>query len=126
MSRRVLDVLVAMPEHQRFIRGMVAWIGFRQVPVTYQRDRRYAGVSKYPLRKMVTFAVDAITGFSITPLRASLHFATIFLMFAMALIAYVLFSWAFLEAVPGWTSMFLGMLVFASVQLLSLAIIGEY
>jgi dolichol-phosphate mannosyltransferase len=126
LSRRVLDVLLAMPEHQRFIRGMVAWIGFRQVPFAYQRDKRYAGMSKYPLRKMLIFAVDAITGFSIAPLRASLHFATVFLVFAIVLIAYVLVSWAFLDAIPGWTSMFLGMLVFGSIQLFSLAIIGEY
>lgn len=126
MSRRVLDVLLSMPEHQRFIRGMVAWIGFRQVACTYHRDKRYAGVSKYPLRKMLTFAADAITGFSIAPLRASLHFALLFLMIAAFLIAYVVISWAFLGAVHGWTSMFLGMLLFSSIQLLSLAVIGEY
>src|SRR5487761_2620795 len=58
-----------MPEHHRFIRGMVSWIGLRQVPILYDRDARYAGETKYPLRKMIRFALDAITGFSVAPLR---------------------------------------------------------
>jgi len=126
MSRRVLDTLLAMPECQRFIRGMVAWIGFRQVPLHYSRDKRFAGETKYPLRKMLAFAIDAITGFSILPLRISLYLASLFIGFAGLLMTYVLFSWLYLGAVPGWTSQFLGMLIFASVQLFSLAVIGEY
>jgi glycosyltransferase involved in cell wall biosynthesis len=126
MNRRVLDALLAMPEQHRFIRGMVAWIGFRQVPIHYRRAQRFAGETKYPLRKMLKFAVDAITGFSITPLRLSLYLALGFLGVAAALAVYVVCSWLFFGAVRGWTSMFLGMLVFASVQLFSLAIIGEY
>jgi glycosyltransferase involved in cell wall biosynthesis len=73
MRRPVLQALLAMPEQQRFIRGMVAWIGFRQVPLEYRRDRRLAGETEYPQRKMLTFAIDAITGFSIVPLRISLY-----------------------------------------------------
>jgi dolichol-phosphate mannosyltransferase len=126
MSRRVLDTLLAMPECQRFIRGMVAWIGFRQVPLHYYRDKRFAGETKYPLHKMLTFAVDAITGFSILPLRISLYLASLFIGFAGLLMIYVLSSWLYLGAVPGWTSQFMGMLIFASVQLFSLAVIGEY
>ena len=126
ISRRVLDALLAMPEQQRFIRGMVAWIGFRQVPLEYRRDRRFAGETKYPLRKMLTFALDAITGFSTMPLRISLYIASILLVIALLLIIFVFFSWLYLGTVPGWTSIFLGMLVFASVQLFSLAVIGEY
>jgi glycosyltransferase involved in cell wall biosynthesis len=64
MSRRALDALLAMPEQARFIRGMVAWIGFRQVPFRYDRQERFAGETKYPLRKMMRFALDALTGFS--------------------------------------------------------------
>jgi dolichol-phosphate mannosyltransferase len=126
MRRPVLDALLAMPEQQRFIRGMVAWIGFRQVPLEYRRDRRFAGETKYPLRKMVTFAIDAVTGFSISPLRMCFYAACFFLLFALVTIIYVLISWLYLGAVRGWTSMFLGMLIFAAVQLFSLAIIGEY
>jgi dolichol-phosphate mannosyltransferase len=126
MSRRVADALLAMPEYQRFIRGMVAWIGFRQVPLRYHRDKRFAGDTKYPLAKMITFALDAITGFSTVPLRASIYLALLFVGLAGLLVIYVLFSWVYLGVVAGWTSMFLGMLIFASVQLFSLGIIGEY
>ncbi len=126
MSRQVLDALLSMPEQQRFIRGMVAWIGFRQVPLQYHRDKRFAGKTKYSLRKMLTFAIDAITGFSTTPLRVSLYIAAAFAIFAVLLMIFVLFSWVFLGTVQGWTSILLGMLIFSSVQLLALAVIGEY
>jgi polyisoprenyl-phosphate glycosyltransferase len=126
MRRPVLEALLAMPEQQRFIRGMVAWIGFRQVPLEYRRDRRFAGETKYPLRKMLTFAIDAITGFSIAPLRISFYVACFFLLFALVTIIYVLISWLYLGPVPGWTSIFLTVLILSSVQLFSLAVIGEY
>jgi dolichol-phosphate mannosyltransferase len=126
MRRPVLDALLAMPEQQRFIRGMVAWLGFRQVPLEYRRDRRFAGQTKYPFRKMLAFAVDAITSFSIMPLRISLYVASLFLLFAFLIVMYVLISWLYLSPVPGWTSIFLSMLIFGSVQLFCLAIIGEY
>jgi glycosyltransferase involved in cell wall biosynthesis len=104
MRRPVLDALLAMPEQQRFIRGMVAWIGFRQVPLEYRRDRRFAGETKYPLRKMLAFAIDAITGFSIAPLRISLYVACFFLWLALLISIYILISWLYLGAVRGWTS----------------------
>jgi glycosyltransferase involved in cell wall biosynthesis len=126
MSRQVLNALLAMPEQQRFIRGMVTWIGFRQVPLEYRRDKRFAGQTKYSLRKMLTFAIDAITGFSTTPLRISLYIALVFIAVALLLIIFVLFSWLFLGTVQGWTSIFLAMLIFASVQLFALAVMGEY
>ncbi len=69
MSRRALDALLAMPEQARFIRGMVAWIGFKQVPLVYDRAERMAGETKYPVRKMFRFALDALTGFSSAPLK---------------------------------------------------------
>src|SRR4051794_34887464 len=73
MSRRALDALLAMPEQARFIRGMVAWIGFKQVPLAYDREERFAGDTKYPIGKMVRFALDAITGFSSAPLKLASH-----------------------------------------------------
>ena len=73
MSRRALEALLAMPEQSRFIRGMVAWIGFRQVPFAYDRDERFAGETKYPFRKMLRFAFDALTGFSSAPLKLASH-----------------------------------------------------
>src|SRR5215471_2178919 len=126
MTRQVLNTLLAMPEQQRFIRGMVTWIGFRQVPLEYHRDKRFAGETKYSFRKMLTFAVDAITGFSTVPLRMSLYIASAFIIIALLLMVFVLFSWFYLGTVRGWASVFLGMLIFASVQLFALAVIGEY
>ena len=73
MSRRALDALLAMPEQARFIRGMVAWIGFKQVPFAYDRAERFAGETKYPLSKMLRFAFDALTGFSSAPLKLASH-----------------------------------------------------
>jgi hypothetical protein len=96
MSRQVVDALLAMPEQQRFIRGMVAWIGFRQVPLQYHRDKRFAGETKYPLGKMLTFALDAITGFSTVPLRASIYFASFFVVLAALLVIYTLVGWLYL------------------------------
>src|SRR5215469_15605216 len=104
MSRQVLNTLLAMPEQQRFIRGMVTWIGFRQVPLEYCRNERFAGETKYSLRKMLAFAIDAITGFSTTPLRISLYIAAVFIALALLLIIFVLFSWLYLGTVQGWTS----------------------
>jgi dolichol-phosphate mannosyltransferase len=127
MKRQVVDTLIDMPEYQRFIRGMIAWIGFRQVPLRYRRDKRFAGETKYPLKKMLNFATDAITGFSVVPLRISLYVACFFVGLAGSLVIYVLYAWLFMSGVvPGWTSILLGMLVFSAVQLLSLAVIGEY
>src|SRR5207244_12201473 len=73
MSRRALDALLAMPEQARFIRGMVAWIGFKQVPIYYDRDARHSGVTKYTWRKMVRLAADALTAFSTVPLQIARH-----------------------------------------------------
>ena len=78
MSRRTLDELNRMPEQHRFIRGMVSWIGFRQVPLKYQRHERFAGETKYPLKKMLRFAFDAISGFSIVP--SSCHLSWFYLL----------------------------------------------
>ncbi len=126
MGRRVVDALLQMPEHHRFLRGMVAWVGFRQVALPYRRAPRYAGSTKYPLRKMVRVAIDAFTGFSIAPLRLSLFLALTFLVLAGALAVYAVYSWLVLDAVRGWTSLLILFLVFSSAQLACLGIIGEY
>src|SRR6476620_11637290 len=117
MKRQVVDVLLSMPEQHRFIRGMVAWIGFRQVPVPYQRQARFAGKTKYPLRKMIRFAVDAITGFSAAPLRLSLYFSLWSVLMAILLSLYALWQWYTDVAVPGWTSIAIIVLTFGSMQM---------
>src|SRR5208337_5357028 len=73
MSRRALDIFLSMPERHRFVRGMVSWIGLRQFPLAYERQARFAGKSKYPVTKMIRFAFDAITGFSVKPLKIAIY-----------------------------------------------------
>lgn len=126
MSRQVLEVLNQMPERHRFVRGMVAWAGFRQVAIPYVRDPRYAGETKYPLRRMIAFAVDALTGFSTRPLHLSFYLALAAMGIAMLLAIYTLVQWALGATVVGWTSMMLVVVAFGSVQLFCLGIIGEY
>jgi polyisoprenyl-phosphate glycosyltransferase len=94
MGRNVLDVLLAMPEQNRFIRGMVSWAGFRQVAIPYERAAREKGVTKYTPWKMLDFALDAITGFSAFPLRLSIAFSLIFFLAAGLVLIYALFSFS--------------------------------
>lgn len=127
MSRRVVDALAAMPERARYLRGMTSWVGFRQVGVEYDREPRYAGESKYPLRRMIGFALDGITSFSAAPVRfvAWLGFALVG--FCFAVFAWALYTRLFTDrATPGWTSLLAVVLLLGGVQLLSLGIIGEY
>ncbi len=126
MSRRALDVLNSMPEHHRFIRGMVSWIGMRQVPILYDRDARYAGETKYPLRKMIRFAIDAITGFSVAPLRLASFLGVVAAALSLLLMCYTLGSWLVGSTIAGWTSLTSIVLLIGSVQLIVLGIIGEY
>lgn len=126
VNRRVLDALLAMPEQHRFVRGMVSWLGFRQVGLRYVRHARFAGETKYPLRKMLRLAIDAITGFSIRPLRLSMLFAMLSFAIALAIAVYALLSWLLGDAVRGWASLTIVVALFAAVQLFCLGIMGEY
>jgi glycosyltransferase involved in cell wall biosynthesis len=126
MSRRALDHLNAMPERYRFIRGMVSWIGLRQVAFPYERQRRFAGTTHYPLKKMVLLAVDAMTSFSIAPLRFASHLGMMFGLLGLVVLGYTLFSWFAGNVLPGWTSLAAIVLILGSVQLLVLGIFGEY
>jgi dolichol-phosphate mannosyltransferase len=126
ISRRALDILLTFPERHRFIRGMVSWIGFRQEPLVYDRQPRLAGTTKYPLRKMLRFAVDAITAFSVKPLALASWAGFVTGLFACLLAVYSLTSWLRGETVAGWTSLMAAMAVMGSVQLVMLGIMGEY
>jgi glycosyltransferase involved in cell wall biosynthesis len=126
MSRRALDALLAMPEQARFIRGMVAWIGFRQLPFPYDRQVRFAGETKYPFRKMVRFALDALTGFSSAPLKLASHAGLWLVAGSLVLIAYIAFAWIAGRSIPGWTSLMLVVVVLGAVQMFVLALMGEY
>jgi polyisoprenyl-phosphate glycosyltransferase len=126
MSRRALDALLSLPEQARFIRGMVAWVGFRQVPIGYDRAERHAGDTKYPLAKMMRFAIDAVTGFSTAPLRMASHIGMWLVAASALLVAYIGFAFLTDRAIQGWTSLMLVVVVLGAVQMFVLGMIGEY
>lgn len=126
MTRKANDMLSAMPERHRFIRGMVAWIGLRQEPFDYVRDERFAGETKYPLRKMLALAIDAITGFSTRPLRLASYLGLFFAAVSILLFIYALSSWLFFNTIAGWMSLISTVLLLGSAQLVVLGVIGEY
>lgn len=128
MDRVVVDQLNSLPERSRFLRGLVCWVGFKKIGILYDRAERTAGVSKYPLRKMIRLAIDGITGFSTTPLKIS------FLVGLLAtIIAFGVFIWSIIEkvlfpetTVPGWASLMTAIVFFGGIQLISIGILGEY
>lgn len=127
MSRQVVDVLRQMPERHRFIRGMVSWAGFRQTSIHYDRPERFAGTTKYPLRKMIRFALDGILSFSTKPLQLSIALGLVAAALALLGIAYALFMRVFTDTwVEGWTALMIAVLFMGGVQLLCLGILGEY
>ncbi|HYY56861.1 MAG TPA: glycosyltransferase, partial [Pyrinomonadaceae bacterium] len=130
MDRRVVDVLLMMPERDRFLRGMVSWVGFRQIAVPYRREARYAGTSKYPLLKMIGFATDGIISFSLLPLKLAIWsgFIAIWLAIAGILMAIIvrLYKLYDINLGRGWASIFVAVLFMGGVQLVFLGIIGEY
>src|SRR5579883_1426955 len=124
--QRVADALIAMREHHRFMRGLSAWVGFRQEAVLYDRQERFAGQTKYPLQKMIRFALDAITGFSYVPLQlaTSFGFALAGLSLVGILIAVILR--VFTGAIVGQATTLILVLFLGGIQLIFLGIIGEY
>jgi polyisoprenyl-phosphate glycosyltransferase len=130
MSRRVVEALRRSPERHRFLRGMVSWVGYNQVGVEYDRDERHSGTTKYPLAKMLRFAVDGITSFSDIPLRFASYFgftvsAAAFL-YALIVILAKLFRVNPPAYTPGWASTIVAVVFLGGVQLISLGILGEY
>jgi dolichol-phosphate mannosyltransferase len=128
MDRKVVDALNAMREQHRFLRGMSAWVGFRQIGLPYDRDARAAGETKYPLRKMLKLAMDAVTSFSHAPLKLATNLGWIIAVLAVSyglvtVVRYVLSPGSFQ---PGWASVIVVHSLLASVQLVTLGMIGEY
>ncbi|PAW77434.1 MAG: glycosyltransferase [Verrucomicrobia bacterium Tous-C9LFEB] len=127
MRRNVLNALLSMPEQSRFIRGMVTWLGFRQVPLPYHRDERFAGETHYPLRKMLKLAIDAVTSFSIRPLRMATYFGLIVGSLTVLYALYLFISWALGgHVVAGWLSLMLVVLFIGSAQFVVMGVLGEY
>jgi dolichol-phosphate mannosyltransferase len=126
MSRPVVLTLRALRERHRFVRGLVWWVGFRQTAVTYERPARFAGETKWPLRKMLHFAVDGITSFSTVPLRMATWLGVIAGLVAMGGVGWALYSKFFGGVVRGWTTIMILVGLGSSAQLLMTGILGEY
>ena len=128
MDRKVIDALNSMPEHNRFIRGLTSWIGFKQTGITYVREAREWGETKYPLKKMVRFAMDAVTGFSYFPLQVMVYVAFglgVLAIFAIPIIAILRLILGF-QFLGGQVTMIVIMLLVGAFQLFFLFILGQY
>lgn len=126
MSKRAANHFRELKERDRFIRGLVSWIGYKQIGVPYMRDKRYAGETKYPYKKMIKFALDGITSFSSFPLKLSSWFGFIISFFAFLYSCFIIILKFMGFTIPGLATVIVGMLFLGGVQLICLGIIGEY
>lgn len=126
LSQRACRALIAHPERNLFIRGLVMRLGFPTACVYYQRHERTAGTSKYPLRRMISFALDGITSFSVKPLRLITLFGLLFILVALAAIVYGLYAWGTHRTIPGWSSLMVSVWFIGGSLLMAIGIIGEY
>jgi len=126
MSRRVVEQLKNLREKDRFVRGLVSWVGFQQIGVEYSRHKRHAGETKYPYRKMIKFALDGITSFSDVPLKLATWLGYLTSFIALLYLCSVFVQKALGFTVQGWATIMVAVLFIGGVQLISLGIIGEY
>jgi polyisoprenyl-phosphate glycosyltransferase len=126
MSRRIVEQLNSMPEQDRFLRGMIAWLGGRQTEILYDRDSRYAGRSGYTIAKMTKLALAGLTSFSMVPLRLAAVMTSIGMVIGAAVALYVLIGCLLGNVVPGWTSLALLVVFFSTAQLACLAVLSIY
>lgn len=126
MSKRALQALVSHPERNLFLRGIVRSLGFPSAYVYYDRKERFAGESKYPLSKMLNFAIDGITSFSVKPLRLITTFGILFMLVAVLIICYALYAHAMGHTIQGWTSLLVSLWFIGGAILTAIGIIGEY
>ncbi len=129
LSRQALEALKAMPEYHRFLRGMIAWMGYRAVILPYHEPQRSAGRSKYSFGKMLRLASDAVFSFSLMPLYIGLSVGGLFLLLALAQMVYVLVLWLtgqYGKIVPGWSSLMAVMLIASGIIMILLGFIGVY
>ena len=128
VDRKVVDTINSLPEHNKFLRGLFSWVGYKQIPFQYERKERFAGKTKYPLKKMLKLASDGIISFSTKPLKIVGGLGIISIVISFILLIYALISYIFKlnNLSAGWTSLMLGITFFAGVQLLSLWIMSEY
>jgi glycosyltransferase involved in cell wall biosynthesis len=128
VDRKVVDTINSLPEHNKFLRGLFSWVGYKQIPFQYERKERFAGKTKYPLKKMLKLASDGIISFSTKPLKIVGGLGILSIVISFILLIYALISYIFKlnNLSAGWTSLMLGITFFAGVQLLSLWIMSEY
>jgi glycosyltransferase involved in cell wall biosynthesis len=126
LDRRALAALLSMGERSRFLRGMTVWIGFTQTAISYQRDARLAGETKYPLRKMLRFSLDAISSFSHLPLQLATYLGFLFSGIAFLAIPVVIALRIFDSYLPGFGSITIAILMLGGIQLIAIGLIGEY
>jgi glycosyltransferase involved in cell wall biosynthesis len=126
LDRRALDALLSMRERNRYLRGMTAWVGFTQTAVPYSRDARHAGTTKYPIRKMIRFALDAIASFSHAPLQIATVAGFLFAALAFLAIPVAVVFRFFGAFVPGVTTTVVAVLLLGGIQLMAIGMIGEY
>ena len=126
MSRRALDALAQFREVNLFLRGLAPLVGFQSGIVYYDRNERFAGESKYPLRKMLSFAIDGITSFSVKPLQLITTLGLVIFIISLMMLIYTLISFIDGHTVTGWTSTLASIWLIGGIQLLSLGVIGEY
>ncbi|MFE4520455.1 glycosyltransferase family 2 protein [Kitasatospora sp. NPDC056783] len=126
LSRAAVDALKAMPEHQPVYRLLVPWLGFPSGEVVYVREERIAGSTHYPLSKMVRLALDSVTNFSAAPLRLATWLGLFSFLICIVLALYTTVAYALGATVPGWSSLFIGMLFIGAVQLVCVGLLGEY
>ena len=128
VDKKVVDTINTMPEHNKFLRGLFSWVGYKQMPFEYERKERYAGKTKYPLKKMIKLATDGIISFSRKPLKLVGLLGGISIIISIFLLIYALISFLFkLNSLSaGWTSIIVAITFFAGVQLLSIWILSEY
>ena len=128
VDRKVIDVLNSMPEHNKFLRGLWGWVGFRQIPFEYERKERFAGKTKYPLKKMLRLASDGIIGFSTKPLKIVGALGILSIIISMFILIYSIISYIYglNNLTAGWTSIMVTVTLFSGVQLLSIWIMSEY
>ena len=127
-DRKVIDVINSLPEHNKFLRGLFSWVGFKQVPLEYERKERFAGKTKYPLKKMLKLASDGITSFSTKPLKLLGVIGCISIITSIILLIYAIVSYIFKlnELTPGWTSLMVTITFLGGMQLLSIWLISQY
>lgn len=126
MSNRAIKGLLKYSERNLFLRGIVPLIGYQSTKVYYARKKRFAGTSKYPLKKMLSFAMDGITSFSIAPIRMIMYLGVLIVLMSVGLMIYTLVSHVLGNVTPGWSSLMISIWFIGGVQLLALSVLGEY